>query len=101
MGNGGRVTVRDVYTLLETRLEGIERRQDEMLTLIREMNGHVRDHGQQLAGLQQWKGDHGEAHGAITDDVDNLRGRTYGLATLNGILTAIGSIIAGIFGRGG
>lgn len=82
-----------------TRLDMLDQRQEEMISLLKEMNGRVREHAELLARHGQWMEDHVAAtHTALEKDVESAMKRANIVGALNGALTAIAGILSAKFG---
>jgi hypothetical protein len=80
---------------LLARMDAQDKRQEEMIALLKEMNGRVREHGTGLAVHGQWIEDHvGAAHTALQKDVEYAVRGTKIVAVVDTIL----AFIAGILG---
>lgn len=79
---------------LLARLDAIDRRQQETVTLLAQTNGHIREHGKLLAGHKQWMESHQLMHGALDKRMDHLSVKTNIVAGVNGLM----ALIAGILG---
>lgn len=77
------------------RLDALDQRQEEMISLLKEMNGRVRAHAELLARHGQWMEDHVAAtHTALQKDVEYAVKGTKIVAVVD---TAL-AFIAGILG---
>lgn len=74
----------------QARLDGMDERQDEMLTILKEVNGSVREHGQVLASQGQWITDHAQVHTDHVQAHTDLADKVKSVAAKAGISTAIG-----------
>lgn len=88
--NGNRVTIRDVYTLLERQ----ETKYDICLTEIRKQN---QDQGEAITGLKVIAQAHAEALKTQDGDLRTLRNRSTWWESINSTLV----VVAGIFGIAG
>lgn len=79
---------------LLVRLDTIDKRGEETVDLLRLLNGRVQEHGQTLAGHDQWMESHQETHKTLGERVDRLSLKTNVVAGITGMM----SLIAGAFG---
>jgi len=77
------------------RLDALDQRQEEMISLLKEMNGRVRAHAELLARHGQWMEDHVAAtHTALQKDVEYAVKGTKIVAVVDTVL----AFIAGALG---
>jgi len=63
--------------VIQAELKHLTRQQEEMLGLLWQMNGSVREQRRCLAGMQQWKEDHiTEVHTALEKRVESVSNKT-------------------------
>ncbi|NIV28414.1 MAG: hypothetical protein GWN58_02530 [Anaerolineae bacterium] len=73
---------------IQVMLAQQDRRQEEILKLLREVNGRVRKHGETLSAHDQWMADHvAETHTTLRRDVELTMKRV-------GIITAVDTVVA-------
>lgn len=83
--------------LLGARLEHIELNQQETIILLREQNESIRTNSQAVVRLMQWKEDHVKGtHPALTKQFDTLGSKVNRMGVLDGAVTFIGVIVAGV-----
>lgn len=68
-------------------------RQEEILNSVNEINGYVRDHGEILAGHQQWMESHDKVHEGQDKDFRSLSSRVWILSGGSGLLAAVAMIL--------
>ena len=79
---------------LLARLDGIDKRGEETVDLLNRLNGHVREHGQQLAAHGEWMKSHQSIHKGMDTRLDRLSNKINVVAAINTTL----SFIAGVLG---
>jgi len=67
-------------------VSSIAERQQETNTLLRELNGHVREHSEILAGLEQWRKDHEAVHTSLDGQMHSFRTWLWSLGGGGGLL---------------
>ena len=72
----------------------IYRRQGDMISLQREMNGTVKGNSEALVALAQWKEDHEETHGGLKDEIKYINRKFNVVGTIEGILASLGIIVS-------
>ena len=83
--------------LLEQRLDMMDKRQEEMLSLLRGVNGNVREHGKALAQHKQWIEDHdAHVHPALEKRVESVATKTNGFAWIDTALSLLAGFLAGL-----
>ncbi len=80
-------------------LQNLADGQSAMLTKLDGTNKCVKIHGKLLVGLETWRTEHEYRHERAHDDVNGLRARINAIGAGNAALTAIGSLVAGLFGK--
>ena len=87
----------DADGLLAQRLDQIERRQEETLDLLRQQNGNVRRHSEQLAQQAQWIEDHDtQVHPALTKCVESVQTKTNAFAWIDTALALLAGALGGL-----
>jgi len=71
----------------QQRLDASDQRQDEMLQLLRGINGSVHGHSTALAQQGQWITDHAQVHTELADKVKSI-------GTKAGIASVVGGAVA-------
>ena len=66
-------------------------RREEILSTI---NGHVREHGEQLAANKQWIWGHKKTHEDIDEEIHSLSNRLWSLSGGTGVLAIIANVLA-------
>ena len=84
----------EVVDLILVRMDESDARGKETVQLLRQLNGHVREHGQLLAAHGQWIESHEKAHDAIDKRVDHISLK----ANIMAGATAVMSLVAGVLG---
>ena len=80
-------------------LQHIAETQGEIKQTVRETNDRVGKHGELLASLVTWRGEHEYRHERLDAEVGGLRGRVNALGVVNAVWTAVGSAVAAVLGR--
>jgi len=83
--------------LLAQRLDQFERRQEETLDLLRQQNGNVRRHSEQLAQQAQWIEDHDtQVHPALAKSVESVQTKTNAFAWIDTALALLAGALGGL-----
>ena len=86
-----------VIALLVQRLDMMDKRQEEMLSLLRGVNGNVREHGKVLAQHKQWIEDHdAHVHPALEKRVESVATKTNAFAWIDTALSLLAGLLAGL-----
>ena len=84
-------------TFLIQRLDALDKRQEEMLALLRGVNGNVREHGKTLAEHKQWIKDHdAHVHPAVEKRVESVATKTNAFAWIDTALSLLAGLLAGL-----
>ena len=87
----------DAGGLLAQRLDTMEKRQEEMLGLLRGVNGNVRRHSEQLAQQAQWMEDHdAHVHPALEKRVESVASKTNAFAWNDTALALLAGVLGGL-----
>ena len=75
----------------------MDKRQEEMLSLLRGVNGNVREHGKVLAQHKQWIEDHdAHVHPALEKRVESVATKTNAFAWIDTALSLLAGLLAGL-----
>jgi len=72
--------------MIDTRLDNISVRLDEVVDLLKAMNGRTREHGELLAAHGQWLESHQQVHEALDKRIDQVSLKTNVIAGVNALL---------------
>ena len=80
-------------------LQNVAKQGGETLTEVREMTKCLKAHGKSLVALETWRTEHESRHERTDGEVRGLRARINAIGAGNVVLTAVGSLMAGLFGK--
>ena len=82
-------TLQLILSKLDSLAISADRREDMLLKI----NGHVREHGEQLAAHQEWIKGHTNTHNTLDNNMQTLSNRVWALSGGSGILAVVATIL--------